>query len=207
MASDQAGPPAGVAAPRLPAGEHHTVVATDVVDFTSPRRTDEDRLRIRESLRAMMGAIFGDQWRRWPVNDRGDGHLVAVPPDISTATAADWLLGELPRELKRRNRDVPERECFRMRLGIDVGPVTGDGEDVNDGVAGSAINYATRLVDANELKQRLEKSTGAILGVIVSEFVYERVISQAGRFASLGQWERVEIENNGLPIWAWILLV
>lgn len=207
MASDQGAPPAGVEAPRPPTGENHTVVATDVEDFTSPRRTDEDRLHIRAGLRAMMSAVFGDQWKRWPGNDRGDGHLVAVPPGISTATVAEWLLRELPRELARRNRDVLDRERFRMRLGIDVGPVTGDGESVSDGVAGSVINYVTRLVDSKELKQRLEASPGAILGVIVSEFVYEKVIGQAGRFTTLGEWERVEIEGNGLPGWAWVLLV
>jgi hypothetical protein len=83
-------------------GENCTVFLTDVVEFGTRTRTDRDRLLIREALFKMtqdvMQGIPDAQ-----SEDRGDGFLTVVPPNVPTASVLDRLLKQLPGALELHN--------------------------------------------------------------------------------------------------------
>lgn len=203
MGSGRDGPPDVVAMPPVPSGEHHTVVVTDVEDFSSRDRRDEDRRSIRAGHMASLRSVLKDLWDQCHWNDRGDGLLMVVPPMIPTAEVIRRLHLQLPRELEKYNQDSRMSARFRLRVAVDVGPVMRDVVGVTGGVA----IRATRLVNAMPLRNRMEASPGAGLGLIVSGFVYENVIRDAEDWAEADTWERVEVDVQGYQGSAWIRLI
>jgi hypothetical protein len=174
-------------------GENCTVILTDVVAFGSVTRTDRDRLIIREALSRMTYTAMQGIPDVWP-EDRGDGMLLVIPPDVPTARVMDQLIHELPGALDRHNRSQGEASCFQLRLAINVGPVVSDAV----GVSGEAIIVAARLLEAADFKDALAGST-ANLGVIASPFVYEAVIrhSQDSGYAAVA----VEVKESRTTAW------
>lgn len=174
-------------------GENCTVILTDVVAFGSVTRTDRDRLIIREALSRMTYAAMQGIPDVWP-EDRGDGMLLVIPPDVPTARVMDQLVQELPGAIDRHNRSQGEASCFQLRLAINVGPVVSDAV----GVSGEAIIVAARLLEAADFKDALAGSA-ANLGVIASPFVYEAVIrhSQDSDYAAVA----VEVKESRTTAW------
>ena len=75
-------------------GENCTVSLTDVVDFGARTRTDGDRQSIREALfRMTRDAVRG--FPEVQFEDRGDGFLTVVPPDVTTAQVISQALSKL----------------------------------------------------------------------------------------------------------------
>lgn len=153
--------------------ENCTVCLSDVVAFSTRSRTDNDRRLIREALSKATQAALRDIPGAY-IEDRGDGLLTVIPPDVPTARVMDQFLGTLPAALALHNSTQPESARFRLRLAFSVGPVSSDAM----GVSGEAIIVAARLIEATHFKQAIERSTLG-LGVIASPFVYEKVISHS----------------------------
>jgi hypothetical protein len=182
--------------PRPLTGENCTVSLSDVVGFGASARTDEDRRLIRGTLfRATQAALRDLADAR--TEDRGDGFLSVVPPDVPTARVIDRLLGELSAALALHNGTERESARFQLRLAVNVGPVVSD----SAGVTGEAIILAARLVDAPHFKQAIEEST-ASLGVIASPFVYEAIIRH-GRDSG---YTEVPVEVKESQTTAWMRL-
>ncbi len=181
-------------------GENCTVFLTDVADFASRTRTDGDRLLIREALFNMTQMAM----RGFPdarSEDRGDGFLTVVPPDVSTARVLDQLLKELPSALDLYNGSQRESARFKLRLAVNVGPVVTD----MSGVSGEAIIVAARLVEAPRFKTALAESTGA-LGVIASPFVYENVVRHGTDPDDVASYCQVPVEVKESDTTAWMKL-
>ena len=181
-------------------GENCTVILSDVVAFGANTRTDPDRLLIREALARMTNAAMHgipDVWSE----DRGDGILMVIPPNVSTAKVMERLLQELPRALDRHNgsQRVPAR--FQLRFAINVGPVVSD----TVGVSGEAIIVAARLVEAPDFKEALANST-ANLGVIASPFVYETVIRHGQDPSYVESYSQVPVVVKASRTTAWMRL-
>jgi hypothetical protein len=182
--------------PRPLTGENCTVSLSDVVGFGSPTRTDEDRRLIRGTLFGATQAALRDIADA-RTEDRGDGFLSVVPPDVPTARVIDRLLGELSAALALHNGTERESARFQLRLAVNVGPVVSD----SAGVTGEAIILAARLVDAPHFKQALEGSM-ASLGVIASPFVYEAII----RHGRENGYTEVPVEVKESETTAWMRL-
>jgi CRP-like cAMP-binding protein len=180
-------------------GENCTVFLTDVVEFGARIRTDNDRLLIREALfRMTQAAVEG--MPNSQTEDRGDGFLTVVPPDVSTARVLDQLFKELPAALELHNRTQRESARFKLRLALNVGPV------VNDmGVSGEAIIVAARLVEAPRFKEVLAANTVS-LGVIASPFVYETVIRHGADPRDVASYSQVPVEVKESDTTAWMKL-
>ena len=133
--------------------------------------------------------------------DRGDGFLTVVPPDISTARVLDQLLKELPSALDLYNGSQRESARFKLRLAVNVGPVVTD----MSGVSGEAIIVAARLVEAPRFKTALAESTGA-LGVIASPFVYENVVRHGTDPDDVASYCQVPVEVKESDTTAWMKL-
>jgi class 3 adenylate cyclase len=187
----------GRARPRPLRGENCTIVFTDVVGFSSPSRTDEDRRIIREALFGMTHMMLrGISDVR--SEDRGDGILTVVPPGIPTANVIRGLRGELLPALARHNGAHHDSAQFQLRAAVNVGPVTAD----NLGVSGEAIIIAARLLAAPVFKKAMD-TTGANLGVIVSTFVYDGVIRHD---RSMSGYSQVQVNVKTFHRLAWMKL-
>ncbi len=181
-------------------GENCSVVLTDVVAFGASMRTDLDRLIIREALSRMTNAAMQGMPDAWS-EDRGDGILTVIPPNVSTAEVLDQLLRELPRALSRHNTSQRSPARFQLRLAVNVGPVVSD----TMGVSGEAIIVAARLVEAPDFKVALARST-ANLGVIASPFVYETVIRHCQDPSYVASYSPVPVEVKESRTTAWMKL-
>jgi class 3 adenylate cyclase len=189
---------------RLLTGENCTVLRTDVVGFGALERDDRDRRIIRISSQEMMRASLGSVWDECISEDRGDGLLIVVPPHITTAQVITPLHRELPSELRQHNRTYSEPARIRLRVAINVGPVMSD----MVGMSGEAIIRTARLIDAPAFKDAMQES-GATLGIIASEFVYETAIRHAaGSIDSNGyKLVNVNVKESRIPGWIQLIVV
>jgi class 3 adenylate cyclase len=180
-------------------GENCTIFLTDVVGFGARTRTDSDRLLIREALfRMTQTAIRNMPGAR--SEDRGDGFLTVVPPEIPTARVIGQLVKELPVALEFHNNTQHEPARFKLRLAVNVGPVVSD-----MGVSGEAIILTARLVDSPRFKEAVARSM-ASLGVIASPFVYETVIRHGQDQSYVASYTRVPVEVKEFSTMAWMRL-
>lgn len=182
-------------------GENCTVITTDVVAFGARKRTDDDRLIIRESLsnmtKAAMEGLPGVQ-----LQDRGDGILMVIPPTSPTVKVIDQLLRVLPSALNQHNSSQPNAAQIQLRISIDVGPVVSD----TMGVSGETIIVAARMLEAPAFKEAFTGST-ARLGIIVSQFVYDTIIRHSKDRAYVASYSQVFIEVKEFRTRAWAMFI
>jgi class 3 adenylate cyclase len=183
-------------------GENCTVLRTDVVAFSADERNDEDRAIIRRATADMTHLALGATRGLCRCEDRGDGHLIIAPPSIPTAEAITRLSTVLSRKLKRHNRIYSDSIRVQLRLAVDVGPVTEDAT----GVSGKAIIAASRMLDAPAFKEAIARN-GAILGIIVSPFVYETAIRQVRGLSEAAGYTKILVEVKETRTSAWMHLI
>ncbi|GAA0939094.1 hypothetical protein GCM10009550_07360 [Actinocorallia libanotica] len=158
-----------------PHGGIHALLAFDICAFGDPGRTQEDRIYLRSTMYGLVEAAFAHSGLPWEYayrEDRGDGILLALPGGLATALLVDPLVGELRALLHEHNRRAGEGSRLRLRMSLDAGHVTHDGY----GLVGRAANKLHRALDAPAFKSGLLASS-ADLGVIVSDFVFDEVVS------------------------------
>lgn len=183
-------------------GENCTVVLTDVAGFAARNRTDEDRRIVRQAIFDMTRTALGTMWDECVWEDRGDGLLMVIPPHIATTRVMEYLLNGLPLQLKRHNHISSDSVRIQLRVAVDVGPVVSDPM----GMSGEAIILVARLQDTTKLKQAMGKS-GANLGVIVSNFVYESAIRHGGGLIDPSAYGQVPVNVKETQITAWMQLI
>lgn len=182
-------------------GENCTVLLTDVVGFGGAHRNDRDRRIVRRGALEIMQISLGSLWDECIPEDRGDGHLIVVPPIVPTARIIERLHRELPAELRMHNHTYGEPARIQLRVAVNVGPVTGDAF----GMEGDAINRTARLIEARPLKAAMA-STGASLGIIASKFVYDTAIKDE-ELASVGAYKMVKVKVKEYNDAAWLRLI
>lgn len=183
------------------AGENCTVILTDVVGFGARNRTDRHRMIVRRESLTMTQAALGPLWDECLHEDRGDGLLVVAPPSIPTARIMAGIHRELPALLRTHNSTYTEPSHIRLRIAVNVGPVTTD----RIGMSGDAIIRTARLVEAPALKTAME-TTGHGLGIIVSDFVYETAVGHAGQLPGTDRYQRVDVRLKEFQGPAWMRL-
>jgi hypothetical protein len=108
---------------------------------------------------------------------------------------------DLPGELRRHNRTYSDVVHIRLRVAVNVGPVKSD----TVGMSGEAIIRVARLIDAPVLKEAMAE-TGATLGIIASQFVYETAIRHAPESIDIDGYKPVEVDVKETRIPAWMQL-
>jgi len=182
-------------------GENCTVLLTDVVGFGARHRADRHRLIIRREGWLMMQAALGPLWNACLAEDRGDGLLIVAPPQVPTARIIEGIHRELPARLAVHNNTYAEPCHIRLRLAVNVGPVTTD----PIGMSGDAIIRTARLVEAPPLKEAMAE-TGHGLGIIVSEFVYETAVEHANELIDADRYQKVSVSIKEFQSSAWMRL-
>ena len=156
------------------------IFAADVVGYSRLMR--EDEAGTLAQLKTLRKEVFDPKTAEHNgriFNTSGDGVLVEF---ASVVDAVQHAL-DVQRTLARRNADVPADRRIELRIGINLGDIIGDGEDVY----GDGVNVASRL-----------ESLAEPGGIYVSGTVYESVRNTvAADFEDLG--ERT-VKNIDRPI-------
>ncbi|HEY2523366.1 MAG TPA: hypothetical protein VGJ19_24855 [Streptosporangiaceae bacterium] len=185
---------------------HRTIVVADIAESTHPVRTNDDRLVIRDAMYDALAEAFGrHDWQRCRWEDRGDGVLILVPPEIPKARLVTGLPDRLEAALARHNLAMEERGGERaaasqvgLRVAVHAGEVTFD----RYGVVGAAIDHTFRLVDAPPLKAALAGSLEAS-ALVVSEWFYSDVVYHH-QDARPDIYRNVGCEVKGTRLSAWL---
>jgi class 3 adenylate cyclase len=191
--------------PSLPAnGQVCTLFAVDIAGFTGPQRDDDICLYLHEELYRMLEKSFqgsGISWADCSHEDRGDGVLVVVPSDIACTAIIDPLPEQLRSLIRRHNHVSCEAAAIQLRAAVNIGPVVHDGH----GFISSHINHLFRMLEARSLKHALA-STGAELGLIISDHVYRNVVCRYPSRVGPDAFEsiRFQVKRTRAPAWTYL---
>jgi class 3 adenylate cyclase len=185
---------------------HRTIMVVDIAESSRPVRTNDDQLVIRTAMYDALATAFGrHDWQRCRWEDRGDGVLILVPPEIPKARLVTGLPERLEAALGRHNSAMEERSGeraaatqVRLRVAVHAGEVTFD----KHGVVGAAINHTFRLVDAPSLKAALAGSLDAC-ALLVSDWFYSEVVYHC-QDARPDSYRQIGYEVKGTWLSAWM---
>ncbi len=182
---------------------HKAIVGVDIEGFADRRRTNPDQIAMRDGLYRCLETAFARSDIGWEIcyhEDRGDGVLILVPPQVPKALLVTRFPQELSVALRSYNRGHGSRTRIRVRLVVHAGEIHED----RYGVAGTAVNVAFRLLEAHALKQALAGSPGMV-ALIASQWFFDEVIrhTPASSPAAYRQVRVVVKETNEV---AWVCL-
>ncbi|MGM1059293.1 substrate-binding domain-containing protein [Saccharothrix sp. Mg75] len=178
---------------------HRTVLAVDVSSFG--RRASNGQGETRRGLYAALVGAFdacGLDFAATHHEDRGDGVLVLIPPDVAKSRLVRLLPEALAGELRRHNATHHEDASIRLRVAITAGEVRHD----EHGVVGGDVNLAFRLLDAEPLRRALER-TDDVLALILSRRFHEDVVRDDPAVPA-GSFRRVEVRVKEVRDHAWL---
>ncbi len=113
-------------------------MAADVVGYS--RLIREDEAGTLAQLKVLRKEVFDPRTAEHNgriVKTMGDGVLVEFPSAVDATQRAI----KVQRALSRRNEDVPLDHRFELRIGINLGDIVADGDDI----LGDGVNVAARL--------------------------------------------------------------
>ena len=176
-------------------------MVVDVERFGDPARTNLNQLAIRQGMYEALTEAFaagGIGWDSCVSEDRGDGALILIPPEVPKTRLVAGLPGLLAGAVYRHNTGsgVPER--MRLRVALHAGEVYRDAY----GVTGAAVNHAFRLADAPALRSALAASSG-VLALIVSDWLFTEVVRHDPA-AVPGSYRRVQVLVKETEATGWI---
>src|SRR5260370_24496077 len=154
------------------------ILATDVVGYSRLVGTNETgTLAARKALQRdfIDGKIAEHQGRI--VKLTGDGMLVEFPSVVNAVACA----AEVQRGMRDRNAGVPQDRRIEFRIGVNLGDVIVEGEDI----FGDGVNVAARL-----------ESIAPVGGITVSQSVRDHVGNRLGLiFEDMGERRLKNIER------------
>jgi tetratricopeptide (TPR) repeat protein len=153
---------------------HRSIVAVDVEGFGGAGRTNVHQAAIRAGLYSALEMAFasaGISWADCYHEDRGDGLLILIGPEVAKLTLVEPLPHMLAAALRQHNAVHGKLAQIRIRMALNAGEVLFD----DHGVAGSSVNLTFRLLEAAELKSVLA-STPGVLAIITSAWFFDEVI-------------------------------
>jgi adenylate cyclase len=161
-----------------PARKLTTVFAADVQGYSRLMERDEEgTLATLKQYREAMGRLIASHSGR-VVNTWGDAVIAEFPSVVEAVRAAV----DVQNELAQRNAARPQEARMAFRIGINLGDVIADGDDIY----GDGVNIAARL--------QAEAEPG---GILISSTVFEQVRNKvAVSFDFLGELRVKNIEER-----------
>ena len=163
------------------------ILATDVVGYSRLMGGDEEgTLTALKSLRKSLIDPKSAEYRGRIVKTTGDGALVEFASTVDAVRCAI----DIQRAMPERNADLPSGKQIEFRIGINVGDIIVDGDDI----FGDGVNVAARLESISEPG-----------GICISDVVHQQVNGrvEAG-FADLGDQN---LKNIARPVRAYRIAV
>ncbi|QCX80713.1 hypothetical protein C9F11_35650 [Streptomyces sp. YIM 121038] len=176
---------------------HRLVVSADVKG--AGRLGHQAKLRSRRAMYEVFEAAFaavgvGGQVH---VEDRGDGVLAALAPQVPPAAMVGLWLEEVHQGLREHNRGV--REPLRLRIAMHGGPVSHDGR----GLVGRAVDLTCRLCDSEPARAILAADDGVDVVFVVSDVLYRSVVAEGGRFVEPEHYRPLPVRAKETDEVAW----
>ena len=149
------------------------ILAADVVGYSRLIGEDEEgtRSQFNSHLNTLIAPKIADHHGR-VVKTMGDGLLV----EFASAIDAVQCAFEIQTAITASNADTPERQRMSFRVGVNLGDVIVEGEDIH----GDGVNVAARL-------EGLAEPGGVIVSGIVHEIVRTKRRSSRGSDGSSQQ--------------------
>ena len=176
----------------------------DVENFGDPARTNAHQLAVREGMYEALRQSFaqaGIGWGACMAEDRGDGVLLLVPPEVPKSWLVSVVPARLAEVLAAHNAACDGPERIRLRMALHAGEVHRD----THGWAGVSLNRAFRLIDAPACRAALHDSSG-VLALIISDWFYDEVVRHypAAEPACFGQ-THVVVKETEMTAWIRVL--
>jgi RNA polymerase sigma factor (sigma-70 family) len=159
-----------------PPSLHRAIACVDVAGFGDSHRTDADRMAIRQALYRILPEAFGQAGVRWEdvyFEDRGDGALMVVPPDVPERLMVAVFPMDLAALLREHNQTHEPQARIQLRLAIHAGYIRPD----EHGVVGVPLNLAFRLLDSAAAKASLTGSSAELVLIVPDSFYGEVVMT------------------------------
>ncbi|MCA1439959.1 adenylate/guanylate cyclase domain-containing protein [Ensifer sp. IC4062] len=155
-----------------------TILSADVQDYSRLMGADEEGTlatlkRYRDGMARLIEVHDGRVVNTW-----GDGLIAEFPSVVEAVRAAV----DVQNELAGLNAERPSETQMRFRIGINLGDVIAEGDDLY----GDGVNIAARL-----------QASAPAGGIVISNTVYDQVRNKvAVSFDFLGQLEVKNIEGG-----------
>jgi hypothetical protein len=165
-------------------------------------RTRPNYVALRAGMYTSVQQAFAEAeipWAECFQQDVGDSILVLAPSTVPKGAFAGALPRALVAALDAHNAAHPPEERIMLRLALHAGEVT---FDEYGGVAAPAVIHACRLLNAQQLKDALAGSPGA-LAMIVSDWFYTDVIRHRSDYAP-EEYRRFEVDVKETSGVGWI---
>ncbi|MFA3918848.1 adenylate/guanylate cyclase domain-containing protein [Ruegeria hyattellae] len=156
------------------------ILAADVVGYSRLMGEDETGTltRLRRLRTELIEPLLAEHSGRL-VKLMGDGFLVEFPSVVAAVSCAV----SIQRHVAERTLDSDDRERLQLRIGINVGDIIIEGDDIY----GDGVNIASRLEGLAEPG-----------GICVSQNVYEQIRDKLSfHFSDLGERE---VKNIARPV-------
>ncbi|MEF3112250.1 hypothetical protein [Streptomyces chrestomyceticus] len=158
------------------------------------------KLRMREAMYEVFEAGFsaaGIAEGACHMEDRGDGVLVALAPDVPSAhLVGPWLEGVYQ---KLRLVNEGRLEPLRMRVAMHAGSVAQDAK----GLAGRAVDLTCRLCDSATARDVMQLADRAPLLFVVSDALYHDVVAEGGACIEPEHYRRARVSEKETDVEAW----
>ncbi len=164
-----------------------TILVADVVGFSRQMAADEEGVVTR--LRALRAEVIDPRITAAGgrlIKTMGDGFLIEFPSAVAAVRAA--LI--IQTDMHERGAGDPEDRRLRLRMGINVGDIVIDGDDI----LGDGVNIAARL-----------EPLAPAGGVCISRAVYEQVRGKVD--AELVAMGARQLKNIPEPVDIWHIQV
>jgi adenylate cyclase len=170
------------------------ILAADVVGYSRLIRADEEgAIAALKALRANLIDPLISKNNGRIVKLMGDGMLLLMGDgmllEFASVVDAVRTAVETQAAVAEYNAGLPEDQRIEFRIGVNLGDVVIDGDDIH----GDGVNIAARL-----------ESLGEPGGICVSDKVYEEVRDRTGfTFEDMGEQEVKNI-NRPVRVWRWV---
>jgi adenylate cyclase len=137
------------------------ILATDVAGYSRLMGADEEGTheRLKAHLREVVDPKI-EEHRGRTVKNTGDGMVVEFPSVVNAVRCA----AEIQRAMIDRNADIPEDKRISFRIGVNLGDVIVEPEDI----FGDGVNIAARL-------EALAEPGGICISRAVRDHIGERL--------------------------------
>ncbi|MFF3942098.1 hypothetical protein [Streptomyces phaeofaciens] len=134
--------------------------------------------------------------------DRGDGQLLLLPPEIDEDRAVPGLIHGLRDMLPLLNARVPEEHLIRLRVALAQGAV----RSARLGFVAWSVELASRLLDSAALRKELAAAQGSDMALIVPDDLYHDLFERGagGLPPETLRKVRVEIKAKKFAADAWL---
>lgn len=196
--------PPCVPAARPTSGQVCTILALDIDGFTRPDRDEAIRIHLHEAFYDILTKAFegsGLPWNLCHHEDRGDGALVILPPDVPAAPVIDPFPERLRGLIRQHNRMMCDAAQIQLRAAAHIGPVYWDAY----GVIGDDLNMLFRILDAAPLRRALAGS-GAELAFAISSYMHDSLVLRHRTLIDPAVFSPLKTRVKRTPVNAWMYL-